>query len=248
MITRIEANHYRCFQKLEVELGRYQVLVGRNGAGKSTLLDIPILIGEMLETRDIQKAFFGERTRLAPRASSAEDLVFARQGDWFSLAVEVCLPVFLAEQLERKTVEYLGKRELAAREREPGRAIGHMRYELAFRIVDGAVEISHEYLFLFPKDRKLLGETPAGLWGELPAFDPSLFRQIIGRGADNISFIEPEIGKQGAATRLNIPVTTPALSGAPLDLGLYAATDWLRNYLGRDVLPVNLDLPAMRRP
>jgi len=116
MITRIEAYRYRCFEKLAVDFGRYQVLVGRNGAGKSTLLDIPVLIGEMLETRSIQKAFFGERDRLAPRASSAQDLVFSRKGDWFSFAIEVQLPEFVAEQLERKNVEYLGKRELAARE------------------------------------------------------------------------------------------------------------------------------------
>jgi hypothetical protein len=248
MITRIEANRYRCFEKLAVDLGGYQVLVGRNGAGKSTLLDIPILIGEMLETRNIQEAFFGERRRLAPRASTAEDLVFARQGNWFSFAIEVRMPTFLSEQLERKTVEYLNKRDLAARERDPERGIGQLRYELGFRVADGAVEISHEYLFLLPKNRALLGDPPAGLWGDLDGFDRDLVRQVVGRDADNVSLIEPEIGKRTEPTRLNIPVTTPALSGAPLDLGLYAATDWFRNYLGRDVLPVNLDLPAMRRP
>lgn len=248
MITRIEANRYRCFEKLAVDFGRYQVLVGRNGAGKSTLLDIPILIGEMLETRSIQKAFFGERPRLAPRASSAEDLVFARKGEWFSLGIEVRLPDFLAEQLERKTVEYLGKRELAARERNPGRGVGHLRYELGFRLANGAVGISSEYLFLLPKDRALLGDMPAGLWGDVGGFDSDLIRAIIRRGADNVSLIEPEVGKRAEPSRANIPTTTPALSGAPLDLGLYAATGWLRSYLGQDVLPVNLDLSAMRRP
>ena len=48
MITRIEAYRYRCFERLDIAVGPYQVLVGRNGAGKSTLMDIPVLLGEML--------------------------------------------------------------------------------------------------------------------------------------------------------------------------------------------------------
>ena len=248
MITRIEASRYRCFDKLAVDFGPYQVLVGRNGAGKTTLLDIPVLIGEMLETRSIQKPFFGERNRLAPRASSAQDLVFTRKGDWFSMAIETQLPESVAKQLERKSTEYLSKRELAARERDPGRRAGRLRYELGFRLVGGAVEISHEYLFLLPQNRALLGDLPVGLWGDSVTLDTDLARVIIRRGSDNVSFIEPEVGRRGAPTPSNIPVTTPALSGAPLDLRLYAASDWLRNYLGRDVLPVNLNLPAMRAP
>ena len=246
MITRIEAYRYRCFEKLAVDFGRYQVLVGRNGAGKSTLLDIPVFLGEMLEARSIEKAFFGNRGRLAPRASSASDLVFAGKGDWFALAIEVRLPEALAAQLERKTIEYLGKRELAARQRDPDRALGALRYELRFGIADGAVGISHEYLFLLPRNRALLGETPAGLWGDSEFFDSDLARPIIRRASDGVSLIEPEVGKRTEPTRANIPPTTPALSGTPLDLGLFAASDWLRTYLGRDVLPVNLDLPAMR--
>jgi len=248
MITRIEASRYRCFDKLAVDFGPYQVLVGRNGAGKTTLLDIPVMIGEMLETRSIQKAFFGERNRLAPRASSAQDLVFTRKGDWFSLAIEVQLPAFVAEQLERKNVEYLGKRELAARERDPGRSAGGLRYELGFRVSDGDVKISHEYLFLLPKKRALLGDTPAGLWGDSVSFDSDLAHAIIRRGSDNVSFFHPEAGRRTEATPANIPDTTPALSGVPLDLRLYGSSDWLRNYLGRDVLPVNLNLSAMRAP
>lgn len=37
MITRIEATRYRCFDKLDVELGDFRVLVGANGSGKTTL-------------------------------------------------------------------------------------------------------------------------------------------------------------------------------------------------------------------
>jgi predicted ATPase len=46
VISRIEAYRYRCFSKLAVELGAYNVLAGANGSGKTTLLDIPVLLGE----------------------------------------------------------------------------------------------------------------------------------------------------------------------------------------------------------
>src|SRR5215470_8251623 len=48
MISRIEAYNYRCFRRLAVTVGRYQVLAGANGAGKTTLLDIPMLFDDLL--------------------------------------------------------------------------------------------------------------------------------------------------------------------------------------------------------
>ncbi len=246
MITRLEVSRYRCFERLALDLRPYQVLVGRNGAGKSTLLDIPILLGEMLEQRDIEKPLFGERGRLSPRAASTSDLVFSGKGDWFSFAIEVQLPGFIASQLERKTDQYLNKREKATLQRNPGRAFGAIRYELGFRITSDSIAISHEYLFLLPRQRDLLRDTPEGLWGDLGFPNSNLIRRVLQRSSDNVSLLQPEVGKTKEPSRANVPITTPALSGTPLDLGLFSATEWLRSYLGRDVLPVNLDLPKMR--
>lgn len=244
MITRIEASRYRCFQRLALDVGPYQVLVGRNGAGKSTLLDIPILLGEILETRNVEKAFFGERGRNAPRASSATDLLCSGKGDWFSLAIEVRLPDFVADQLNRKNIENLSQKEQLALRREPGRGFGALRYEIAFRVSDDAIGISHEYLFMLP-NRALLGETPPGLWGDLQFAGSHLVRPILQRSTDSCVFY-PEVGKRLDPSRANIPSSAPAVSGIPLDLDLYAASEWFRAYLGRDVLAVNLNLPAMR--
>ena len=41
MITRIEATHYRCLERLDADLGEYRVLVGANGAGKTTSWTYP---------------------------------------------------------------------------------------------------------------------------------------------------------------------------------------------------------------
>jgi hypothetical protein len=248
MITRIEAYRYKCFERLQLNVGSYQVIVGKNGAGKSTLLDIPTLIGEMLEHRSIEKAFFGERNRLAPRANTAQDLLFGGRGDWFSLAIEVRIPESLASQLERKRFEEATKREQAMLQKHPDRALGALRYELSFRVADGAVSISQEHLFLLPTNRALVGETPDGLWGDTEFYHRTMVQQVISRGRDGVSLLEPEVGKRSAPHRANMPTTTPALSGAPVDLGQFGVTDWFRNYLGRDVLPVNLNLAAMREP
>jgi predicted ATPase len=37
MITRLEAIRYRCFERLGVDVGDFQVIVGANGSGKTTL-------------------------------------------------------------------------------------------------------------------------------------------------------------------------------------------------------------------
>jgi predicted ATP-binding protein involved in virulence len=55
MISRIEAQNYRCFPKLAIDLDRCHVLVGAHGAGKSTLLDVPVLIGDMLRRQALDQ-------------------------------------------------------------------------------------------------------------------------------------------------------------------------------------------------
>lgn len=247
MITRIEAYRYKCFERLQLDVGPYQVIVGRNGAGKSTLLDIPTMVGEMLDTRSIEKAFFSPRERLAPRAITARDLVFGGKGDWFALAIEVAMPEAIASQLERKRFDEATKRQQAILQMHPERAYATLRYELAFRVADGAVGISQEHLFLLPRDRELLGETPDGLWGDFEFKKTIPVQRIISRTSDGVSLLEPEVGKRTSPQPANVGTITPALSGA-VDLRLFGASVWLQNYLGKDVLPVNLNLPALREP
>ncbi len=97
MITRIEATRYRCFDKLDVELGDFRVLVGANGSGKTTLLDVPVLLGDMLRGRSIGEAFLDRRDGRSPRASAFRELIFQGQGDYFILAIEAALPEQAAE-------------------------------------------------------------------------------------------------------------------------------------------------------
>lgn len=248
MITRIEAYRYRCFERLQLDLNQYQVLVGRNGAGKTTLIDIPSLLGSMIEHRSITTAFFAERGRLAPRANVPLDLVFGSTGDWFAIVIEAKLPDGLSQQLERKHFEEATKAEQAAFTKNTDRYPGSLRYEIAFRVTEDSIQISQEQLFLLPRDRALVGTAPDGLWGDSEFYNSKVVRRIISRTSVGVTLLEPEVGKTKDPQRANVPTDTPAISGAPTDLGLYAATDWLRSHLARNVLSTNLDLAAMRRP
>ena len=147
MITRIEASRYRCFERLPLDLARYQVLVGRNGAGKSTLIDIPACWVKYSKLEALKNLFLATEKGSRHEHLPPRILVFSGKGDWFSFAIEVRLPDFLVAQLERKNIEHLTKREQSALQKEPGRAFGALRYEIGFRIADEAIGISHEYLF-----------------------------------------------------------------------------------------------------
>jgi predicted ATPase len=70
MITKIEVENYRCFPRLSVYCGPYQVLAGANGAGKSTLLDIVPLVGDLLDAHRVTEAFLQRvGSRQTPRAT-----------------------------------------------------------------------------------------------------------------------------------------------------------------------------------
>lgn len=143
MITRIEATRYRCFDKLDVELGDFRVLVGANGSGKTTLLDIPVLLGDMLEARSISDAFLRERDHRTPRASSFRELIFQGIGDFFILAIEAALP----EQPTRDLLKGMTESARAKAERRPT----HLRYEVRLQLFNGELQVQNEYLFAFPE-------------------------------------------------------------------------------------------------
>lgn len=149
MITRIEATRYRCFEKLDVELGDFRVLVGANGSGKTTLLDIPVLLGDLLKVRTIDEAFMSARDGRAPRAASLDELLFQAQGDDFILAVETKLPEHLTRTLDSGPAD--------------SAALTHLRYELRVQVYNKTeLQVQNEYLFAFPA-----GHAPARAGADL---------------------------------------------------------------------------------
>lgn len=164
MITRIEATRYRCFEKLDVELGDFRVLVGANGSGKTTLLDVPVLLGDMLRGRAIGEAFLDRRDGRSPRASGFRELIFQGQGDHFILALEAALP----EHGARDLLQGMTEKARAKEERRPT----HLRYEVRLQLFNETeLQVQNEYLFAFPKAyapaRSSAAESAPRLHGEV---------------------------------------------------------------------------------
>jgi energy-coupling factor transporter ATP-binding protein EcfA2 len=137
VITRIEATRYRCFDKLDVDLGEFRVLVGANGSGKTTLLDIPVLLGDLLKVRTIHEAFMSAREGRAPRATSLSELLFQGLGEDFILAVEAKLPEHVIRALGDDPAE--------------STSLTHLRYELRLQVFNKTeLQVQNEYLFAFP--------------------------------------------------------------------------------------------------
>ena len=144
MITRIEATRYRCFDKLDVDLGEFRVLVGANGSGKTTLLDVPVLLGDLLRERSVSAAFTERRDGRAPRATGLRELIFQNSGDNFILAVEAALPA----QITSTLLDSMSERVRGRRDQWPT----HIRYELRLQVFNETeLQVQNEYLFVFPE-------------------------------------------------------------------------------------------------
>jgi predicted ATPase len=158
MITRIEVTRYRCFEKLDVELSGFDILVGANGSGKTTLLDIPALFGDLLRSRTVAMAFLEARgEHQAPRASSLKELIFQGKEGSFILAIEARLP----ELVTRNLLDTAPKGVRESREWWPG----HIRYEIRLEYFNNDLQVESEYLYSFsekdaPTRRTLNKEAP----------------------------------------------------------------------------------------
>jgi ABC-type uncharacterized transport system ATPase subunit len=251
MITRLEAYRYRCFQKLALDIGSYQVLVGKNGAGKSTLLDLPVLLGEIMQARNLDDAFFRKTaSHRRPRADAPMDLVYNHSGDWFSIAIEAKFPSLIRDAIHRTRIEQANKKTRSSLEATPGRIYDSLRYELSIRVEEGALKISQENLFLLPEDRSLLGGENTGLWGEFVEEDDlDTLRILIDRDSSDTARIKGENRIKGGKDEpftLRLTSTTPALAGIPMDISLFSASHWLVAFLTEEAFLYAPDLDSLR--
>ncbi len=95
MITRIEANGYRCLKYINQPLRPFQVLVGPNASGKSTFLDVVSFLGRLVSD--------GLDVAIAERSSNFFDLLWGREGDAFELAIEAQIPLHKLAEIEDQT-------------------------------------------------------------------------------------------------------------------------------------------------
>lgn len=55
MFSRVEARHYRCLKRVDVQLEPFNILIGPNASGKSTLIDTIGFLKDALES-DVEEA------------------------------------------------------------------------------------------------------------------------------------------------------------------------------------------------
>ena len=85
-LRRIRATNYRCLRNVDVELGKFHVLVGANGSGKTALFDALLFVGDTMRT--------GLDSAIDRRTSNFQDLVWGRpeRKSRFALELELDLP------------------------------------------------------------------------------------------------------------------------------------------------------------
>jgi predicted ATPase len=119
------------------------VIAGANGSGKTTVVDIPVLLGDLLRSRNVASAFMDRFLGRGARATALGELPFPSQRESFSLGVEARLPDDIKESLvDTSLVTVL---------HEPAKGPTHIRYELRLQVDDGhRLLVQNEYLFVFP--------------------------------------------------------------------------------------------------
>jgi predicted ATPase len=253
MITRLEATRYRCFARLGVDVGDFRVLVGANGSGKTTVLDLPCLLGDLLDAKNVADAFMSRphrRSDLPPRAGSLDELVYAGRGSDFSFAVEARMP----DAVQSAVLEGLYRRLKSERSRQALQADHrrwptHIRYELGLRVTgDRELHVIYEYLFVFPHayapDRQQSG------YHGVQAETNKHWRVILKREIGYDTEFTPEVPQGGGKGRVTKVGLAPTLLAMPRVLREseheYPAARWLHGLLATDTIFLDPNWETMR--
>jgi predicted ATPase len=235
MISRIEAYNYRCFAKLAVDVGRYQVLAGANGAGKTTLLDIPRLLGDLLRAERVSDAFLQTPRRPTARATSFGEVAYGGRGT-VGFSLEMRLPSDVEIALSPGSDRH--------------QPLTHLRYELRLAVFDRGVDVAEEYLYLFPQEAApspgapMQGREARGRRG--PA---ATWRPVIQRPHGRMTEINDETtSRVPLSLSLNIESTQLALASVPADPSLFPAARWFIGLLRAHAVWYAPDWAALRRP
>ena len=216
MITHIDVINYRCFERLSASTSDLIVVAGANGSGKTTLLDIPVLLGDLLRSRDVSGAFMDPLLARGARASSLRELCFRHNGESFVLGVEARLP----DQVRNAVVAASS----VMVQRDPSKWPTHIRYEIRLLVNEYQMVVQNEYLFLFAHSEAYEAQR-IPLQGENANRDD--WRFIIRRAYGGESSFRPE--RRGAKERATqIDETLPAFPRLQFEKEAeFSASRWL---------------------
>jgi len=228
MISLIETLNYRCLRHINQPLEAFHILVGPNASGKTTFLDVLGFMGDLI-SKGLDEAV-GNRTK------NFQDLLFARKGTFFDLAIEAKIP-------EDKTTLLLNKNW------------NTIRYEISIgENGNNEVSILAEKCIL-----KTQHHTPSVVRDLFPVSIPTP-DTILAKGRQGNRTVVNKV--KGGNDNYYSEVTTSgrwapsfklgqrksALANLPEDESKYPAATWLKSLLDVGVQKLVLNSLAIRQP
>lgn len=250
MITRLEAYRYRCFSKLSIDVGAFNILAGANGSGKTTLLDIPILLGDLISQRVCSKAFLeSQASRRTFRAHTLPELVHKGRGEDFVIAVEARLPEEVGKLIAEPPSQGVQRRA-----KPP---LDHLRYEILFQIFNKTeLHVVSEYLYLFssatvpPEAGVALQGIPTSFSGKKPSrpvLQQRAWRSVLHRDSGEPVQFQNETNRRVKPTVVRVPPDQIALASLPYDKTVFPAAVWFQDFLRTGVLFYEPDWRTLRK-
>ncbi|MUG94457.1 AAA family ATPase [Scytonema sp. UIC 10036] len=222
MISRIEAYKYRCFDKLDIQVGQYNVLVGLNGTGKSTLIDIPLLLSEILSKGLVPAFLESPSIPGGRRVERLRHLLYKQQGDNFGFAIEAHLPQEVISQLLKpEALSAVTTRNLHPQS---------VRYEINLKIVSALeIHVNHEYLYIINYKN-----FESGVDGKAGIKEFFHKQAIVKRDFGNQAIVIPE-NNIGDRIEFELEPQELVLANFPQDFP-NPATLWLKNFLEKEIM------------
>jgi len=217
MFRRIEASGYRCLRSVKQSINPFEILIGSNASGKSTFLDVIAFLGTLVSG--------GLEAAVEQRTANFHDLVWGRDADRFSLAVEAVIPE------DRRFVPSIPPIDFVASDR--------IRYEVGVRI-----DVSTEKLEI-EKERVMVYRAGVGL---PPSETEILRRPAFSSSSPGMLPGPPSVElRSETSNRVFQREIHRGYSSLPPDTD-FPATAWLREHLRAGIKPVALDNRELRKP
>ena len=234
MIRRVEALNYRCLQYIDQRLEDFHLLVGPNASGKTTFLDVIAFLGDLV-SGGLEKA-------IDDRTADPRDLVWARSGDRFELALEVDIPEERRRQLGRD--DYAAVRyEVAVgldRERNESSIVAEKVLLKPAEPLDVPKELQLE---MFPRQHT----PPRTLTTPSHVKTAKTVINKVHDGNDNFYSEVYHVKGKGWVPSFKLGPKKSALGNIPADESKFPVSTWLRGLLAEGVQRFVLNSLLMRR-
>jgi predicted ATPase len=236
MITLIEAKNFRCLRYIHQPLGPFHALVGPNASGKTTFLDVIAFLGHLVSK--------GLDAAIRERTQNFKDLIWAREGNGFELAIEVAIPRDRRDLLKDKGFNVIRYEVALEIEGESGEFIIKTEKVTLKKPNQNTKTGENIQPLLFPNWE---GNPPGTIIIPKSKRDSRTVVNKVPGGNDNFySEVHPASGK-GWAPAFKLGPRKSALGNLPEDESRFPVSTWLKKFLNEGVQQFILNSQSMRK-